>query len=206
MKTIGKLLLRGLVVILPSFITLYVLWWIAAGTETLLKDLIPPEHYWPGMGILLGLLVVLVVGILASVWVFSALGRLVEQLLEHIPLVKTLYGSMKDLMSFFPGDQKKPTMKNVVLAQVGDAKIVGMVTREDFEELPAPMRREGEVLVYLPMSYQLGGFTVWLPRTALTPVDMTVAEAMRFAMTGGMSTTPGGAEPQSGSPAGSIDM
>ncbi|HUU42476.1 MAG TPA: DUF502 domain-containing protein, partial [Planctomycetota bacterium] len=168
MRTIGKLLLRGLVVILPTFITLYVLWWIGSGTERLLMDLIPVEHYWPGMGILLGLLVVLAVGCLAGVWLFSRLGRLLEQLLEHIPLVKTLYGSMKDLMQFFPGDKKKPSMKKVVLAEIGGMKIVGMVTRETFDELPEAMRREGEVLVYCPMSYQLGGFTLWMPRSALT--------------------------------------
>lgn len=189
MKTIGKLLLRGLAVILPSFVTIYVLWWAASGMESLLKDLVFEEYYVPGMGILLGLGVVLVVGILAGLWVFSALGRLLERLLERIPLVKTLYGSMKDLMAFFPSDKKKPSMKSVVLAHVGGAKIVGMVTREDFSELPEAMRREGEVLVYLPMSYQLGGFTVWMPRSELTTVDMTVAEAMRFAVTGGMSTT-----------------
>ena len=55
------------------------------------------------------------------------------------------------------------------------------------------MRRDGEVLVYLPMSYQLGGFTVWVPKSSLTPVEMSIPEAMRFAMTGGMSTTSGDA-------------
>jgi len=190
MRMIGKILLRGLAVLLPTALTVFIIGWIANGAETLLsRPILEKTFYFPGMGLLAAFVLVFLVGLLTYFTLFRWVVRLLEAELNRIPLVKTLFGSIKDLMAFFPGDEKKPSMKKVVLADVGGAKIVGMVTREEFEELPEPMQREGEVLVYLPMSYQLGGFTVWMPRSSVQPVDMTVAEAMRFAMTGGMSTT-----------------
>jgi len=190
MRTIGKVLLRGLAVLLPTVLTIFIIWWMANGTEKLLKDFIPTKgYYFPGMGLLAAVILVFLVGLLTYFALFRWVVKLIEAELNRIPLVKTLFGSIKDLMAFFPGSKKKPSMKKVVLADIGGAKIVGMVTREDFGELPEPMQREGEVLVYLPMSYQLGGFTMWMSRSSLQPVDMTVADAMRFAVTGGMSTT-----------------
>jgi len=188
MKTIVKVLLRGLAVVLPVVVTLYVLWWLGSTAEGLLGELIPQQYYVPGMGILSALVVVFAVGLLAGFWVFNTLFAWAEKLLERIPLVKTLYSSVKDLMGFFPSAEGKPAFNRAVVANVAGARIVGLVTREDFSGLPEALHGKDEVLVYLPMSYQLGGFTVWLPRREVTPVELTAAEAMRFAMTGGMTT------------------
>ena len=73
-------------------------------------------------------------------------------------------------------------------------KLLGFVTREDFSDLPAGLAGEGVVAVYLPMSYQIGGYTVMLPRSAIEPVNMSMQDAMKFAVTGGMKakvSTPG---------------
>ena len=202
MKTIGKIVLRGLVVLLPLLVTIYIVWWMVSGAEAtlgaFLKRRLPEGVYFPGMGIIVGLVLMFIVGLLTGLWVFNAVFRWAERQLSKIPLVKTLYGSMKDLMGFFPGakDGKKKGMEHVVLVTVGGMRFIGMITREDFDDLPEGLRGEDEVLVYLPMSYQLGGFTVWVSRSATKHVELTVAEGMRFAMTGGMST----AEPSSQAP------
>jgi uncharacterized membrane protein len=46
------------------------------------------------------------------------------------------------------------------------------------------------VAVYLPMSYQVGGYTLFLPRSALTPIDMSREDAMRFILTAGLKSQP----------------
>ena len=51
-----------------------------------------------------------------------------------------------------------------------------------------PNRGPDHVAVYLPMSYQLGGYTAILPRTAIKPVDLPIEQAMRFALTAGVKT------------------
>ena len=108
-------------------------------------------------------------------------------MLERIPLVKTIYGGIRDLMGFFQGRSKESGPGNVVVVNVSGMKLLGFVTREDFRSLPSGIGEEGDVGVYLPMSYQIGGFTIFVPRSTLTAVDMSVEDAMRFTMTAGMA-------------------
>jgi uncharacterized membrane protein len=65
---------------------------------------------------------------------------------------------------------------------------MGFVTRREFGDMPAGVGREGEVAVYLPMSYQIGGYTVFLPREQAVPVLMSREEAMKFILTAGLKT------------------
>ena len=189
-----RVLLRGLALVLPVVLTIYVLCWVGAKAESVLGDLIPQAYYEPGMGIAAGLVLVFAVGILTSFWLFDWLFAWAERQISRIPLVGTLYASIKDLAGFLPGGRKGPGFKEVVVANIAGSRLIGMVTREDFSDLPKALHGKDEVLVYFPMSYQLGGFTVWVPRSAVTTVDLTVAEGMRFAMTGGMSTKPAGVQ------------
>ncbi|MBK9038723.1 MAG: DUF502 domain-containing protein [Bdellovibrionales bacterium] len=64
------------------------------------------------------------------------------------------------------------------------AQAIGLVTRSDLSGLPNGLDREGRVAVFFPMSYQMGGFTLFLPKTWLTPLDMKVETVMRSALTG----------------------
>ena len=66
-------------------------------------------------------------------------------------------------------------------------RLMGLVTREDFTDLPKGISDEQSVAVYLPMSYQLGGFTVIVSRDKIRSVDMKVDQAMQFVLTAGVS-------------------
>ena len=69
-----------------------------------------------------------------------------------------------------------------------DTKIVsvGLVTRTDLEGLPKELSQDDRVTVYIPMSYQMGGYTLFLPKAWLQPLDMSVEVAMRSALTAWM--------------------
>ena len=79
--------------------------------------------------------------------------------------------------------------RKAVMVSVGDGlKLIGFVTRQAFRDLPDGIGEEGNtVAVYLPMSYQIGGYTVFLPRSSVKPLDMSVEQVMRFALTAGMT-------------------
>jgi uncharacterized membrane protein len=110
-----------------------------------------------------------------------------EEVLNRIPLVKTVYGAVRDLMSLFSKAGSRKFSKVVMVKFPGlEARLVGFVTIEDFAGL-AVAAAPGEVAVYLPMSYTIGGYTVLLPRSCLTPLDMSLEDAMRFVVTAGMS-------------------
>jgi uncharacterized membrane protein len=191
MKMISGMFLKGLAAVLPIAVTLYVLYWLGSTAESLLgrglKMLIPTSLYWPGMGVVAGLALVFVIGALMNAWLFRTVFRWGERLLERIPLVKALYGSVRELMGFFSGSDKKAMGKAVMVA-VGNPplRLIGFITREDFSDLPAGIGGDDTVAVYLPMSYQIGGFTTMVPRSAVEPIDMSVEQAMRFAVTAGM--------------------
>ena len=197
MKRIAKVMLRGLALVLPIIVTISILCWAGVTAESLLGNLIPSELYRPGMGIAAGLVLVFVAGILTSFWIFDWLFAWVEKQISRIPLVGTLYASIKDMTAFFQGGKGGSGFKEVVIVEIGGSRLIGVVTREDFSGLPEALHGKDEILVYLPMSYQMGGFTIWVSRSALKSVDLTVAEGMRFAMTGGMSTEPPAAQTSS---------
>jgi uncharacterized membrane protein len=187
--------LQGLSVILPLFFTIYMLYWLASLAErslgAVIAAVLPHSLHVPGLGVLAGLLCVLVVGLVMNLWLARLFLRWAEGALERVPLVKTLYGSVRDLMTFAVGSGSKPAMKQVVTVSFcgGDVKLLGFVTREDFGDLPHGFDGEEVVAVYLPMSYQIGGFTILVPKAETRAIDMGFEDAMRFAITGGVHSS-----------------
>jgi len=191
MKLVIRILLTGLAAVLPVMVTLYVLYWLGSTAEAFLggglKMLIPDSLYWPGMGVVAGLVLVFVIGALMRAWLFRKVFRWGERLVGRIPLVKALYGAVRDLMGFFSGSDTK-AMRRAVMVTVGDTpiRLIGFITREDFGDLPVGIGGDDTVAVYLPMSYQVGGFTVYVPRSATVPLDMGFEEATKLVLTAGV--------------------
>jgi len=76
----------------------------------------------------------------------------------------------------------------VAVSLGSDVRLVGFLTREDASGLPDGLASADDVVgVYLPMSYQIGGFTVFVPKAAVHPLAMSVEDAMRFTLTAAMS-------------------
>lgn len=190
----GKIFLKGLMAVLPIAITLTLIIWILDAIERVfgfvLIGIVGKQHYFPGLGLIVGLILVFIIGLLMNAWIVQRLSQWGDSLLKRIPLVKTLYVSVSDLMSFFKTQSRKPD-SSVVLVTIGSMKLVGLVTRDSFSDLGAPFTKPGEnlIAVYLPMSYQLGGYTIMVPRSSVELTNMSVEKAMRFVITAGMKTT-----------------
>lgn len=192
MNALGKLFLKGLVVVIPVVLTLAILWWLAGGAERLLGGLLlrflPEGWYVPGMGLISGLAITMLIGLLSHVLLFQKLFTYGEEILNRLPLVKSIYAAIKDFVDYFSPDSKEAMSKVVLVRLPGqEFEQIGFVTREDFERLPLPLSVKDPVAVYLPMSYQIGGYTLFLPRTALTPLEMSFEEGMKLVLTGGVS-------------------
>lgn len=188
-KSISKTLLVGVFTILPVALTIYLLYWFAATSEQILggalKLVLPNVLYFPGLGIVAGLLLTFVVGLLMKTMLVRQVFLLGEQILFHLPLVKTVYRAIRDLFDFF--SPKKQNLGRVVIVNHNDMEVIGFVTEEDTSRLPAPYQGGDRVPVYIPMSYMVGGFTLMIHRAQLKPCDMPMDQAMRFAMTAGIT-------------------
>jgi uncharacterized membrane protein len=197
-KHLTATFLRGLAAVLPLVLTAYVLYWLAVSAEALLgrplRLLLPEGWYWPGLGIAAGALLVLAAGLAMELYVARRLLALLEQMVLRVPGVKTVYAAIKDFAGFASESSRGKGMGQVVrVCLAPDMHVIGFVTREDFTEAPWGMSDGDTIAVYLPMSYQIGGYTVLLPRRMVEPVDMSVEDALRFAVTAGMSKTQGDA-------------
>ncbi len=192
MKQITRTFFTGLAVTLPVVATLYLLYWAVLAAESaldgLLRFVLPQEAYFPGQGLALGVVLVFLAGLLMRTWVARKLFAWTEKLMYRLPLVKTVYGALRDFTEFL-SRPKTQGAQQVVLVRLGDTdlRVMGFVTRDDLAGLPPGMGEPGMIMVYMPMSYQVGGYTALVPRTSVQPVDMSFEEAMRFTLTAGLS-------------------
>lgn len=198
MRRTGRMLsgifLQGLAITLPIVLTAALIYWIAATTESflgaLIQQLFPRWRYWPGLGILLAVVLVFLAGVVVKAWIAQQLVARVEALLERIPVVKSIYGSIRDIANFLSNKDSKTGFKQVVAVRITDQiRAIGFVTADDLAGLPgSSSEAEPVVAVYLPMSYQIGGYTLYMPRSLLQPLDIPAEEAMRLILIAGMSS------------------
>jgi len=109
----------------------------------------------------------------------------------RLPLIKSVYLSIRDLLDYFSSEKKKD-FEQVVAITFGETgmQVVGLVTQTDMNHMPAGFNQQDSLLVYIPMSYGIGGFAVLVPRSATRPLDMSMEDAMRFTLTAGVTSDP----------------
>lgn len=197
MRRLWNTFLKGLVAVLPVTVTVYLVFWLGRTAEAILsgplRALLPPDIYWPGLALVIGFVLVLLVGVLVNAYVVRALLRLGESLLARIPIVKTIFGALKDITRFVPSGERARDLKRVVVWRFGTAQAIGFVTEERVSERLFGPQARNLVAVYFPMSYQIGGYTLYLRTEDLTETDLSVEEAMRLVLIGGVTSQ--GAEP-----------
>lgn len=201
MKRIYQYFFRGLIAALPLGLTVYLLYIFLSWMETLAMLLIRPffgEFYVPGMGLILGITGIFLVGVLVSQRNVGKLLSLLEFPFTNLPVVKSIYSSLKSFADYFaPHPAQAAQQMVVILRMPGQAlEVVGLVTRQHVDNLPTGFLQGDRVAVYLPMGYMIGGYTVFVPREWVQPIDMTVEAAMRASLFAWMNSASKGAPPQ----------
>jgi uncharacterized membrane protein len=192
MGVITKNILTGLITILPISLTVYLIYWLAVSAESLLGGqlmlVLPAGLYRPGLGVAAGIVILFFVGMLMHSYIVQRLFARVETLFLRLPLVRLVYPAIRDFIDYF-SPMKKKEFEQVVAVTMGDTgmQAIGLVTQTDTRRLPTGLDHGDNVLVYLPMSYMIGGYALVVPRSALRPLDMSMDEAMRFILTAGVT-------------------
>jgi Uncharacterized conserved protein len=195
MRKLLKPVFQGLATVLPLGLTAYLIYWLFSSAETYARTalllIMPESSYFPGLGILSAIVLLFAIGLLVNAYGIRYLVQLGDRLFNRIPLIKSIYGAIQDTTRVFSLAEKKE-VKSVVSYDAGNGvKLIGFVTGEATGK---KLFSDGadRVGVYLPMSYQIGGFTVYVEKDRLTQLDIGVEEAMRLAITGGASKAPPG--------------
>lgn len=193
-KQLYQYFFRGLITALPLGLTVYLLYVFLRWSEMLAMQLVRPfigEYYLPGMGLLLGVFGIFLLGFLVSQRGVGRLLSLVELPFTNLPVVKSIYSSFKSFADYFSPQREKGTQQMVVILRMPgqSLEVVGLVTRQHVDDLPAGFLQGDRVAVYLPMGYMIGGYTVFVPRDWVQPIDMSVEEAMRASLFAWMSAS-----------------
>jgi uncharacterized membrane protein len=184
MKKINQTFFRGLFVVLPITLTFYLLYWVSVKAEDIFGSIVlwavGHEFYWPGTGIILTLVFIFLVGLLAHGYVTGRIFQWFMRKLEEFPLIKVIYNPLKDLMALIPGRSERSGHQTVVLVEYGGVKVMGLVTRQHLDELPA---EHNLMSVYVPFSYMLGGLTLLVEKDKVIKLDMPVDQALKLTVT-----------------------
>ena len=181
MRKLLNYFLRGLVLVVPLAITLYVCWIVFVRIDGWLGLSIP------GLGFVVTVVVITLIGLLGSNLITRGLVSVVDQTLGRLPFVRLLYTSTKDLLNAFVGEKRrfdKPVL--VRISTASDARIVGFVTQDSLDRLGLP----GYASVYFPQSYNFAGNLVVFPASQLEPLDAASADVMAFIVSGGVTGVP----------------
>lgn len=180
LRKLIQYILNGLLLTLPMVITGYVIYRLFMGLDSLL----PIEHRYPGMGILMLITFLAVLGYLGAKFINDTIRGWFNRLLDRIPLIKTIYKSITDLLGAFVGQKKafnQPVL--VKISEETDIEVIGFVTDEDLKELGNIQNKVG---VYFPMSYSFAGHLMIVPAKNVKPIDKNAVDVMKYIVSGGV--------------------
>ena len=170
---------RGLLLTVPLAILLYVLY----STVAYLDNIIP--YKVPGLGLLTLLAGVTLIGYFGSTVLYQPIADFGHEVLQRIPLLKTVYDALTDMMEALVGSKKKFDRPVLVRAFPGsDMEKLGFITSKDLQHLGVA---EGKVAVYMPHSFAWSGNLFIVPAANVTTIDAKASDVMKFIVSGGVA-------------------
>jgi uncharacterized membrane protein len=187
MNKLFRYFLQGLLFTVPIFITIYVIYQIISSVGGVVHSLGIHIHPFidPFIGFLSAIVLVIIMGMVGSSLFLQPFFKIIDFNLERAPLIKTIYSSVKDLLSAFVG--KKKRFNKPVLVTTGlnpEVLKLGFVTNEDLSDLDI---NKEMVAVYLPYSYAFSGMLIFVNKQYVKPINASSAEVMKFIISGGVT-------------------
>lgn len=189
MKYFLKNFINGVLTILPIGLVIYVVYKLFIFLDGLLGNVLRPyfnEHYIPGIGLLLTVILITVLGWLSTRFITGTMIKVIDFILKKIPFVKTLYSIIKDTIHSFIGEKKSFSKVALVTLPGTGMKSLGFITSEQLESFYSPL--QDYVAVYIPQTFQVAGFTFLIPRDDIEIIDVSPEDAMKFILSGGMTS------------------
>ena len=188
--SLKRYFLTGLLVITPIWGTILILKTLFVTVDsilgTALADLVLPDYYFPGLGILTLVILILFAGILATNFLGRRMVSRWEEFLDRVPIVRGIYATLKSMMDILSFKQREKYDKVVMIQFPKDGNYcLAFVTGETREEIQA-LAPEPLVHVFVPTSPNpTSGYFLLVPEKEVIPVDINVEEAMKLIVSGG---------------------
>jgi len=189
--------LAGVLITAPIFITFYLAWLFINFVDSKVTPLIPvhynPETYLPfgtpGLGLIVLVVVLTMIGALTAGFVGRLYVRMSERLLNRMPIIRGVYGAIKQILETILA-QKSNAFRDAVLVEYPRRGIwaIAFITGTTKGEVQN-LTEEECINIFLPTTPNpTSGFLLFVPRKDLVPLSMTVEEAMKMVISGGIVT------------------
>lgn len=198
--------LTGLVIAAPLSITIYLTWWIIAFVDAWVKPLIParynPDHYLPfavpGLGLIVAFISITLLGMLTANLAGRTLVNWGELMLDRMPIVRSIYRALKQIFeTVFSSEGNSFQKVGLIEYPRRDAWVVVFISTTSHGEVSAKIgtrtasERGGEaedmIAVFMPSTPNpTTGFLMYLPRRDVIELDMSVEEAAKLIISGGL--------------------
>ncbi|HTN22110.1 MAG TPA: DUF502 domain-containing protein [Pelobium sp.] len=183
--------IKGLLVVLPLGAAFFLIFWAFSSVDDALNlsewIFVNPSTgkplYIPGLGLLSVVLVILIAGFIATYLITEPIYNWLNKWFNKLPIFKFIYSSVKDLTEAFVGDDKKLN-EPVLVEDSHGFKRIGFLTQKDMSAVGL----KGDVAVYFPWSYSFAGQVMLVKAEQVKPLKMTSAQAMKFIVSGGVSS------------------
>ncbi|MGE3475857.1 MAG: DUF502 domain-containing protein [Rhodospirillaceae bacterium] len=188
--------LAGVLITAPIAITLYVTWslvdYIDAAVTGLLPAAINPRTYLdaPGVGILILVIFLTLIGFVTANYLGRMAVRMGEGILNHMPVIRSFYSAVKQIFETVLSKQTQ-SFREVVMVEYPRKEMwaLGFVIGRAPPEIQS--RTEEEIYsVFIPTMSFTSGYLVFVPRKDMTKVDMTIEEALKMIVSGGIVVPP----------------
>src|SRR3954452_24258607 len=178
MKVILRSFINGILTIVPIILVIYVVFKTFMFLDSILGNVLKPylkEDYIPGIGLLATLALITILGWMSTKFLTGTIIRLVDRLLENIPIVKTIYSVIKDTFQSFPGEKKSFSKVALITIPGTDIKSIGFITSEDLESFCNPLK--DYAAVYIQQTFQIAGVTLLIPKEHSEVIDVNAEDA-----------------------------
>jgi uncharacterized membrane protein len=180
-------LVQGMLIITPTAITVFFVYKVVTSIASFFGFIHHIVHPLLDPFIIIGAVVfiIYVVGRISASFLFTPMYDRFEKDIEKVPLIRLVYSSVKDIMSAFVGSKRKfnkPVL--VTIDRVNDVKQIGFITQDDLSTMSIGKEYTA---VYIPFSYGLSGKLFIVNKKNIEPLDATASEAMKFAVSGGVT-------------------
>ena len=190
-RTIRNKFIAGLVIVIPIVITVKALWWLFTYVDSLAAPLALRilGRPLPGLGFVITIAVVMLAGVFFSSGPLQRILHGLEDMVDSIPVVGSVYGTTKKVLSGFGKPESQGAFKRFVFARLPGRTTPGFVT-STFRFTRADNTFYDLCAVYIPTNHLYVGDVVVLPREDVIDTDLTVEDGVSIILSTGASMPP----------------
>jgi len=186
----GKIIayfLQGLLLIAPTFVTLWAIYYFFNFFDTAINDLFERVFHFrfPGFGLVTVFALITLIGFIGSLVIVQPILHILDLILEKTPVVKDIYNALKDFFGAFISNKKK--FNKPAMFELGKGSGVfklGFITQQDLSDLHI----KDKVAIYTPLSYNLSGIMYMVNSDQVEPLEnISSTVVMKFILSGGVT-------------------